>query len=145
MPTLDVKAFMYVVPVKAIATVVDSAFHAMGDVNWDGVIDEADLDLMQVAYGSRPGYPNWNPDADLNGDERVDFYDLAKLGTNYGKRANAEFVTPFATEVAVGKCVVQARYGRQKLKVTAYMAEENRKNVIFIFSPLGLFGRGIVR
>ena len=145
MPTLDVKAFMYVVPVKAVVTVVDSAFHSMGDVNWDGAIDDADLDLLRVAYESRPGDPNWNPDADLDGNGKVDWVDMNVLGINFGKLAPAEFVTPFATEVAVGKCVVQARYGRRKLKVTAYMAEENRKRVIFIFSPLGLLGRGIVR
>lgn len=144
MPTLDVKAFMYVVPVKAIATVVDSAFHAMGDVNWDGTIDGYDSDLLRAAYGSRLGDPNWNPDADLNGDGIVDLRDMVRLVINYDKHA-PEFVTPFATEVAVGKCVVQARYRRQKLTVTAYMAEENKKSVIFIFSPLGLLGRGIVR
>jgi len=143
-PTLDVKAFMYIVPVKATATVVDSAFHAMGDVNWDGYIDATDLDLMKAAYGSRLGTPNWNPDADLNEDGIVNMHEVVRSAINYGKHA-PEFVTPFATEVAVGKCVVQARYRMQKLKVTVYMAEENRKSVIFIFSPLGLFGRGIVR
>ena len=141
MPTLDVKAFMYVVPVKATVTVVDSAFHAKGDVNWDGFIDGTDLDTLVINFGKGVELA---PDCDLNGDGRIDFLDLALCNRNQGEVA-PELVTPLTTEVAVGKSVVQARYGRRKLKVTAYMAEENRKRVIFIFSPLGLLGRGIVR
>jgi len=59
-------------------------FHRMGDVNRDGVIDNTDLDLLQAAYGSKPGSPNWNPDCDLDGSGKVDLFDATILLQNYG-------------------------------------------------------------
>jgi di/tricarboxylate transporter len=59
-------------------------FHKLGDVNRDGVIDIYDLVLVEVAYGSKPGDPYWNPDADLNGDGIVDDKDVAILTAHYG-------------------------------------------------------------
>jgi len=60
------------------------AFHKMGDVNRDGIIDAQDLSLLSAAYGSKPGDPNWNPDCDLNGDGKVDGKDNAIASKNYG-------------------------------------------------------------
>jgi len=51
-------------------------FWSMGDVNRDGYINDADGDLLEAAFMSRPGDPNWNPDADLNQDLVVDLFDL---------------------------------------------------------------------
>jgi hypothetical protein len=59
-------------------------FHKMGDVNWDGVIDQTDTNLMQAAWQSTPSSPNWNPDCDLNGDGIVNAADLAILASHYG-------------------------------------------------------------
>jgi hypothetical protein len=57
----------------------------MGDVNWDGVINQEDVALIQAAWGSTPSSPNWNSNADLNGDGVVNEKDLAILSANYGK------------------------------------------------------------
>lgn len=59
-------------------------FWSMGDVNRDGHIDETDMGLMQVAYGSYPGHPNWNPDCDLSQDDLIDADDTVLVGKNYG-------------------------------------------------------------
>jgi hypothetical protein len=59
-------------------------FRKMGDVNGDGIIDDKDLSLLQAAFGSTPGMPNWNPKCDLNGDGKVDGKDLAIASMNYG-------------------------------------------------------------
>lgn len=56
-----------------------------GDVNGDSVVDIFDLAAVGLAYGSRPGDVNWNPDADLNNDNTVNIFDLATVGLNYGK------------------------------------------------------------
>jgi hypothetical protein len=56
-----------------------------GDVNVDGKVDLADLVLLAVAYGSKPGDPKWNPKADINGDGIVGLSDLVFLAKNYGK------------------------------------------------------------
>jgi hypothetical protein len=59
-------------------------FHRLGDVNRDGVIDVRDAVLLGAAYGSKPGGPNWNPDADLNGDGIVDDKDAEILRAHFG-------------------------------------------------------------
>jgi len=60
------------------------AFHKLGDVNRDGVIDDQDLNLLKTAYGSKPGDPNWNPDCDLDGDSKVGLSDLTTISKNFG-------------------------------------------------------------
>ena len=57
----------------------------LGDVNRDGIVDEADKEVIKDAYGSTPGSPNWNPEADIWGpddepDGFINVYDLAMWG-----------------------------------------------------------------
>lgn len=59
-------------------------FWSMGDVNRDGYIDTTDLDLITAAYGSSPGDPRWNPDADLDKDLHVGLFDLLICTGNQG-------------------------------------------------------------
>jgi uncharacterized protein (DUF2141 family) len=59
-------------------------FHKLGDVNRDGKIDMRDIGLITLAYGSTPGTPKWNPDADLNGDGVIDDKDLEIARTHFG-------------------------------------------------------------
>jgi len=73
------------VPVAVLITPADTeAFHKLGDVNRDGVINNTDLNLLREAYGSKPGMANWNPDADLNGDGKVDMTDIGIASKNFG-------------------------------------------------------------
>jgi len=50
-----------------------------GDVNGDVVVDQADLDLMTAAFGSRQGDPLFVPEADLDGDGVIGLEDLQAL------------------------------------------------------------------
>lgn len=61
-----------------------NAFQRMGDLNRDGKIDDADVKILLNALNSRPGDSNWNPLADLDGDEWVGPNDIVVLGNNYG-------------------------------------------------------------
>ena len=142
MPTLNVKAYRYMFPVKATVTVVDNDFWAKGDVNRDGYIYIADLDKLKSLFGMREGDPDFDPDCDLNGDGKIDIYDVVLCARNQGSTA-PEYTTPFTSEVAVGKCVLHGRYKAQKLKAVAEMAEANAKKVTFIF--LTVYGKTFIR
>ncbi len=69
-----------------IARALTEMFHAVGDVNRDGVNDIIDLTRIGVAIGSSEGDLNWDADADLNGDGWVDPRDLAILSRNWGEK-----------------------------------------------------------
>lgn len=57
----------------------------IGDVNGDGVIDILDIVLITLAYGSHPGDPNWNPDADIAAPWNfIDILDLVTCSSRYG-------------------------------------------------------------
>jgi len=71
-------------PLLAITPGDYEAFHKLGDVNRDGVIDDRDLALMRAAFGAKPGDPNWNPDCDLNGDGIINVKDVGLASRNYG-------------------------------------------------------------
>jgi subtilisin family serine protease len=58
-----------------------------GDINSDLTVNNADLILLQQAYGAVPISPNWKPNADLNKDYKIDVSDLYVLSRNYGKTA----------------------------------------------------------
>ncbi len=74
-----------------VEAILFDAFHRVGDVNYDGVIDITDPSIIARALGTTPssphgtGWDQWNPDADLNGDDVVDLIDLFLVGLNFGK------------------------------------------------------------
>jgi len=43
-----------------------------------------DFGALVAAFGSVPGDSNWNPDADLDGDEEVTLFDFGILVKNFG-------------------------------------------------------------
>ncbi|MGA3291107.1 MAG: dockerin type I repeat-containing protein [Candidatus Bathyarchaeia archaeon] len=60
----------------------------LGDVNFDGKVNLADLVTIAKALGSTPGTPRWNPYCDLNGDGKVNLQDLCIALHNFGKTGN---------------------------------------------------------
>ncbi len=72
----------------------------VGDVDTDGDVDNEDLTIMSNAYGSTPGSPNWNPDADLNHDGLVDMSDIVIVAWNFGCSAASRrlYVTGVASD-----------------------------------------------
>jgi hypothetical protein len=57
----------------------------LGDVNHDGKVDMKDIGVTVKAFGSTPGDPRWNPDADVTGDNLVDMKDVGKVVGDFGK------------------------------------------------------------
>jgi len=66
------------------------ALALVGDLNIDGVVDDADMTIVASAYGSRasPPSPNWDWRADINSDGNVNLADLTIAGRNYGDTFN---------------------------------------------------------
>lgn len=57
----------------------------LGDVNGDGVVNMLDLMLMQKAFGSTPGSPNWNPACDLTQQGKIDMSAIVIAIENFGE------------------------------------------------------------
>lgn len=64
-------------------TVIKQTKTATGDLNGDGIIDNADLQIFLAAYCSKIGDINYNADADFNKDGNVDARDLAVIGAQF--------------------------------------------------------------
>ena len=56
---------------------------AFGDVNNDGMVNMIDIGIVASAFGSFPGHPRWNPEADINQDEIIDLRDVAIVAQNF--------------------------------------------------------------
>jgi hypothetical protein len=56
-----------------------------GDVDGKGGVQLADLVTVAKAYGSKPGDPNWNPNADVDGNAVVGLSDLVIVAKHYGQ------------------------------------------------------------
>lgn len=57
----------------------------LGDVDDNGIVDISDLHALSAAYDSVPENPNWNEEADMNGDNEVNGLDLSALVQKYSK------------------------------------------------------------
>lgn len=44
-----------------------------------------DLVTVAIAFGSKPGSPNWNPIADLDKNDIINIMDVIIVARNYGK------------------------------------------------------------
>lgn len=66
----------------------------LGDVNKDGIVDIADMDIIKRALLTTPadppgtGWDQWNPECDLNVDNIIDVQDLATASVNFGRQAS---------------------------------------------------------
>jgi len=56
----------------------------VGDLDNSNYVDIDDLIIVSRAFGSIPGQPDWNPNADVNSDGRVDIDDLILVARDYG-------------------------------------------------------------
>jgi len=65
----------------------------LGDINNDGIINGEDEDVLNISYESKLGDSNWNPEADLDGNGKVDWIDLGILGANFEKSVSTSLLT----------------------------------------------------
>lgn len=57
----------------------------VGDVNADGTVNVLDLILVDMAFGSKPGDPNYNMYADVNRDGNINVLDMIIVSTHLGE------------------------------------------------------------
>jgi hypothetical protein len=60
-------------------TILNSGAAVPGDLNADGVVNCADLDIVRASFGQKIGQPNIDPRADVNGDGVVNVLDLSTV------------------------------------------------------------------
>ena len=62
-----------------------------GEVNGDGIVNIVDGVIIGVAFGSRPGDPNWNPIADIAPvgapDNYISIQDIVLMAIHFGETA----------------------------------------------------------
>jgi hypothetical protein len=51
----------------------------------DRIVDGKDISILSRCFGLTPDKPNWNPNADINGDLCVDGKDISIASRNFGK------------------------------------------------------------
>ena len=75
-----------------------------GNINNDGIVDIYDAIILANAFGSSPGDPSWNPDADITGDDHIiDIYDAILLATDFGSECET-FQTTTSTTTTIPEC-----------------------------------------
>jgi parallel beta-helix repeat protein len=57
----------------------------IGDIDCDGRVANPDASLLVLTYHSRPSDPNWNDNADMDGNGIVGLSDLVILAQHYGQ------------------------------------------------------------
>ncbi len=54
------------------------------DLNNDGKVDIQDIATAAQAFGSYPGHPRWDPDADIDEDGRISIKDIIAIALDFG-------------------------------------------------------------
>ena len=55
------------------------------DLNMDGKVNIQDIFIVAKAYQTKPGDENWDPRADLDGNDLINIVDLYEVAKDYGK------------------------------------------------------------
>jgi hypothetical protein len=121
--SLHVNATLDGNPTAANVIVVDKSFNKIGDCTWDGFIGMGDKSCVNAHWHNPPdpdGLLGYSPDADFNGDGKVNNDDMAIINANWGKTAPT-YITEFTIQAVVGKAVL---YGTNPTNPTDIQIKE---------------------
>lgn len=107
-PSRDVTVTYYHLrPVTTCATsALGQAYDLRFDFNLDGRVDETDLNLFQVAYGSSDGDANYDANLDFNNDGTIGDEDFQEFLDHFGTVAVGEPSFAEATQSRLGSILV---------------------------------------
>jgi hypothetical protein len=85
----------YAAPVPGEVHTVDNVYNytgfvrvtIVGDINGDDKCDMRDVGGTARGFGSTPGLPGWNPNADLTDDHQIDMKDIGTVARHFGENA----------------------------------------------------------
>jgi hypothetical protein len=112
MGTLDVYAFVGANQVGANVSI------GLGDVDWDGNVDNDDLWFFNTThnpnncYNTKPGDARWNIDCDMNLDNVIDITDAVTVAGQFGKSIPIN-TTHFTMNIDPGTYQLRAKYNNQ--------------------------------
>lgn len=68
-----------------VRTVTINKVKMLGDVTGDKKINIYDVVSVTAVYGTKPGDPSWNVQADLKRDDKIDIYDVVTITSRYNQ------------------------------------------------------------
>jgi len=104
----------------------------LGDANWDGMVDDTDLDICIDAFGTQPYMSGWNPDCDFNNDDLIDGRDVSFIAENYGETIEVS-TTPFTIALVSGTYTLRAKYTDQIINKIVNVVEGTLTRVDILF------------
>ncbi len=67
-----------------VANVVNYFYRLKGDTNGDAKVDASDLNVLENAFGAKPGDAKWNSNADFDKNSNIDFMDYLEMKADFG-------------------------------------------------------------
>jgi len=108
----------------------------LGDANWDGLINQGDLDVISAALDSKSGDPRWNIDCDMNLDGEISIHDMLIIAKNIDTAVPIK-TTRFTHTLSAGTYTLRAKYSDQIQNKSVTISVGQVERLIFNFTPGG--------
>jgi hypothetical protein len=106
----------------------------LGDADWNGVVDDNDLNICTQSLSSSPGQPKWDIDCDMNLDNKIDAKDISLITLNTGKTIPI-YTTHFTVNLDTGAYDIRAKYDNQIKNLNLVINKDQTTRVDFSFLP----------
>lgn len=84
------------------------------DINGDHQVDMEDIQTIAKAFGSYPGHPRWNPDADLHVDDKIRVDDVLSAALMFMKTCSSGISSLSSNSPEVSVCPNETTIGKHE-------------------------------
>lgn len=103
------------------------------DLNEDGAVNIADLTIVAVAFGSKPGDMNWNMITDLDGNSEINILDISRVAKDFGKAVShngeVDFFFSFEDDMQEWEArAMDLELGNSTIEWSIVQSQERAKN-----------------